>query len=98
LGRFVGAVDAFNKNDWNPYKQYLDHNVVAYNLGVIDYTQGRDNVVNYFSGISDPKDPLSLQFEPTNDITWFPSVYPLGVRGSTLWTHKASGHKGVSMR
>jgi len=98
LGTFVGAVDAFNNNDWNTYTKYLDQNVVAYNLSVIGYTLGRDNVAQYFHEISDPTDILSLQFQPTNDITWSPSVYPLGVCGVALWTHKASGHVGVRIR
>jgi hypothetical protein len=29
LGTFVGAVNAFNDNDWDTYSQYLDENVVA---------------------------------------------------------------------
>lgn len=95
LGTFVDSVNAFNNNDWDTYKQYLDQNVVAYNLSVVGYTQGRDAVVDYFRGISDPKDKLSLQFVPTNDITWFPSIFPLGVRGIALWTHKASHHERV---
>jgi hypothetical protein len=94
-GTFFGAVDAFNKNDWDAYKQYLDENVVAYNLSVIGYTPGRDAVAAYFSRISDPKDKLALQFEPTNDINWFPSGYPLSVWGVALWTHKASHHVRV---
>jgi hypothetical protein len=92
LGTFVDAVNAFNDNDWDTYKNYLDQNVVAYNLSVIGYTLGRDNVVNYFRGISDPKDKLNLQFQPTPNITWFPSVYPQSVWGVALWTHKANGH------
>jgi len=98
LGTFVSAVDAFNNNDWNAYAKYLDQNVVVYNLGVIGYTLGRDNVVQYFANISDPNDKLNLQFQPTNDITWSPGNYPLGVRGVALWTHKASGHVGVPIR
>jgi hypothetical protein len=98
LGTFVEAVNAFNDNDWDTYRQYLDQNVVAYNLSVVGYTTGRDNVTNYFRGISDTKDKLSLQFQPTNDITWFPSVYPVGVRGCALWTHKANGHVKVHIR
>jgi hypothetical protein len=98
LGTFVGAVNAFNDNDWDTYSQYLDENVVAYNLSVVGYTTGRDNVTNYFRDISDHKDKLALQFQPTNDITWFPSVFPLAVRGVALWTHKASHHIRVSIK
>jgi hypothetical protein len=94
-GTFFGAVDAFNDNDWDAYKQYLDGNVVAYNLSVLGYTIGRDNVCNYFRGISDPKDKLALQFEPTNHIQWFPNGYPLSVWGVARWTHKASHHVRV---
>jgi hypothetical protein len=95
LGTFVGAVNAFNDNDWDAYKQYLDQNVVAYNLSVVGYTLGREAVVDYFKGITDPKDKLALQFQPTNDITWYPSVFPLAVRGVARWTHKASHHVRV---
>jgi hypothetical protein len=95
LGTFVGALNAFNDNDWDTYKKYLDQNVVAYNLSVVGYTRGRDNVADYFRGISDPKNKLNLQFQPTNDITWFPSVFPLAVRGIALWTHQANGHVRV---
>jgi hypothetical protein len=98
LGTFVDATNAFNDNDWDAYKQYLDQNVVAYNLSVPGYTIGRDTVTNYFRDISDPKDKLALQFEPTNDITWFPSVFPLAVRGVARWTHKASHHERVPIR
>ena len=98
LGTFVNSVNAFNNNDWDKYKNYLDPNVVAYNLSVVGYTIGKDNVANYFSVISDPKNNLNLQFQPTNDITWFPSIYPLGVRGVALWTHKANGHVKVPIR
>lgn len=98
LGTFVGAVNAFNDNDWDAYRQYLDQNVVAYNLSVPGYTIGGDNVTNYFRNISDPKDILALQFEPTNDIVWFPSVFPLSVRGVARWTHKASHHVRVHIR
>ena len=98
LGTFVDAVDAFNKNDWDLYKTFLDPNAVAYNLSVPGYTIGRDNIADYFRSISDPKDPSSLQFAPTNNITWFPSVYPLSVRGVARWTHKASHHVRVPIR
>jgi len=98
LGTFVGAVNAFNDNDWDAYGQYLDQNVVAYNLSEFGYTMGRGNVTDYFRRISDPQDRLSLQFEPTNDITWFPSVFPLSVRGVARWTHKASHHVRVRIR
>jgi hypothetical protein len=98
LGTFVGAVNAFNDNDWDAYKKYLDQNVVAYNLSVFGYTIGRDNVADYFGSISDPNDKLSLQFEPTNNITWFPSVFPLSVWGVARWTHKASHHVQVPIR
>ena len=76
LGDVLRLVDAFNKNDWDAYQQYLDQNVVAYNLGARLHNRQR-NVTNYFRGISDPKDKLALQFGPTNDITWFPGVFPL---------------------
>jgi len=98
LGTFVGAVNAFNDNNWDAYKNYLDQNVVAYNLSVFGYTIGRDTVTDYFRSISDPKDNLSLQFDPTNDITWFPSIFPLSVRGVARWTHKASHHIQVPIR
>jgi hypothetical protein len=98
LGTFVGAVNAFNDNDWDAYKEYLDQNVVAYNLSVFGYTIGSDKVTEYFRSISDPKHKLYLQFEPTNDITWFPSVFPLSVRGVALWTHRASNHDRVPIR
>src|ERR1700760_638605 len=91
LGTFVEATNAFNENDWNTYSKSLDQNVVAYNLSVPGYTMGIDNVVDYFRGIS-TADKLDLQFAPTNDITWFPSIFPLSVQGSALWTHKASHH------
>lgn len=98
LGTFVGSVNAFNNNDWDVYKEYLDQNVVAYNLSVPGYTIGKDTVTNYFRGISDPKDKLALQFEPTNNIVWFPSVFPLAVRGVARWTYKASHHARVPIR
>jgi hypothetical protein len=98
LGTFVGAVNAFNDNDWDAYQQYLDQDVVAYNLSVIGYTRGRGRVTDYFRGISDPEDKLALQFHPTNNITWFPSVFPLSVRGVARWTHKANGHVRVRIK
>jgi hypothetical protein len=94
LGTFSGALEAFNSNDWDKYKQYLDQNAVAYNLSVPGYTLGRDAVVDYFKGIT-TKNKLDLQFQPTNDITWYPSVFPLAVRGVALWTHKANNHVRV---
>ena len=98
LGSFVGATNAFNDNDWDAYQRYLDPNVVTYNLSVPGYTMGSDNVTDYFRGISDPDDKLALQFKPTNAITWFPSVFPLSVRGVALWTHKANHHVRVSIK
>ena len=91
LGTFAGATAAFNNNDWDAYEQYLDKNVVAYNLSVPGYTIGSGPVTNYFRSISTGNN-LDLQFQPTNEITWFPSVFPLSVRGVALWTHQASHH------
>jgi hypothetical protein len=96
LDTFVDAVAAFNNNDWDTYKAFLDENAVAYNLSVFGYTQGRDKIAAYFRGISDGN-PSDLQFVPTNNITWFPSSFPLSVGGVALWTHKASHHVKVSI-
>jgi hypothetical protein len=97
VGTFVDATNAFNDNDWNTYAQYLDQNVVAYNLSLPGYTIGSVNVTGYFLSISTGNN-LDLQFEPTNDITWWPGPYPLSVRGVALWTHKASHHVRVPIR
>jgi hypothetical protein len=98
LGTFVSAVDAFNKNNWDLYKTFLDQNVVAYNITSLGFATGRDNVANYFRSISDPKDPSNLQFQPTNNINWFPPVYPLSVQGIALWTNKPHGHLRVPIK
>ena len=49
LGTFVDATNAFNDNDWDAYKQYLDQNAVAYNLSVPGYTIGRDTIADLLS-------------------------------------------------
>jgi hypothetical protein len=95
---FANSVDAFNANNWDEYKKYLDRNAVAYNISVLGYTIGRDEIADYFKSISDPNDPENLQFVPTNIIRWFPSVYPLSVRGVALWTHRAHGHVRAPIR
>lgn len=94
LGTFNNATDAFNKNDWPTYGNYLDNDVVAYNLSQPGYTVGKSNVIAYFKSISTGT-PADLQFDPTNEITWFPSVYPLAVQGVAKWTHTASHHVKV---
>jgi hypothetical protein len=97
LGTFVGATQAFNDNDWKEYEKYLDQNVVAYNLGAAGYTIGKGPVTQYFSDISTGNN-LDLQFDPTPEITWFPSLFPLSVRGFARWTHTAAGHIGVRIK
>jgi hypothetical protein len=97
VGTFVDATNAFNDNDWDKYAQYLDQNVVAYNLSKPGYTPGSSNVTDYLRRIS-TGNKLDLQFEPTNDITWWPGPYPLSVRGVALWTHKASNHVRVPIK
>ena len=97
VGTFVDATNAFNANDWDAYALYLDQNVVAYNLSVVGYTIGSINVTNYFRSISTGNN-LDLQFEPTNDIAWWPGPYPLSVRGVALWTYKASHHVRVPIK
>ena len=94
---FLGVVEAFNDNDWNAYQQYLDENVVVYNLGVVGYTIGRKDVTNYFRGIS-TQNKLDLQFWPFNDITLFPGTFPYSVRGRAYWTHQASNHIEIPIR
>ena len=96
-GTFLGVVEAFNENDWNAYEQYLDENVVVYNLGVVGYTIGKVNVTNYFRGIS-TQNNLDLQFWPFNEINLFPGTFPYSVRGRAYWTHKASHHVEVPIR
>jgi hypothetical protein len=98
LETFVNAVNAFNDNDLNRYQTFLDPNAVAYNLSVVGYTTGRDKIVEYFRSISEPGNPSSLQFVPTNNITWFPGMYPLSVKGVALWTHKSSHHVRVPIK
>lgn len=88
---FIDATNAFNANNWNSYADYLDQNVVVYNLSKPGHTVGRTLVIDYFRGIS-TGNPLDLQFAPTNDINWFPNGYPLAVKGVALWTHVASHH------
>jgi hypothetical protein len=97
VGTFVDATNAFNDNDWDTYAQYLDEDVVAYNLSVPGHTNGSIKVTEYFRRISTGNN-LDLQFEPTNDITWWPGPYPLSVRGVALWTHKDSHHVRVPIK
>ena len=46
--------------------------------------------MKYFYSITDEE-----LFEPTNEITFFPQIYPLSVRGVALWTHAAHNHVQV---
>ena len=94
---FLGVVEAFNDNNWDAYQNYLDENVVVYNLGVIGYTIGKQAVTDYFRGIS-TQDPLDLQFWPFNAIDLFPGTFPYSVRGRAYWTHNASNHVEVPIR
>jgi len=98
FGTFIKAVNAFNENDWEKYKAQLDPDVVAYNITVLNYVQGRDKVADYFKSISDPNDKTSLQFDPTKTMAWFPHVFPLSVDGVAKWTHKANGHIRVPIK
>jgi hypothetical protein len=95
---FFNATQAFNNNNWDQYAQYLDEYAVAYNITTVGIVRGRDNIKQYFRGISDPKDVTALQFELTNDINWFPPPFPLRVWGKALWTHKAHGHIKVPIK
>ena len=69
---------------------YLDPNVVVYNIGNVTYVAGIDNVMEYFRSIKDEE-----LFEPTNDMSLFPQIYPLSVRGIAFWTHAAHNHVKV---
>lgn len=93
LNTFINAVNAFNIQDWNNYEKCLDDYVVAYNVDHVNYLSGKKDVMDYFRGIKDPE-----YFEPTNDLTFFPPVYPLSARGVALWTHKADGHVKVPIK
>ena len=97
FGTFDGAVDTFNKNDWDQYKYFLDPDAVAFNITAPGYVRGRENIANYFRSISDQV-PTDLQFEPTNRITWFPGFFPLSVRGVARWTHRANHHVRVRIK
>jgi len=87
VATFVQAVNAFNDRNWRHLEKLLDENVVVYNISNVAYVIGRKKAMEYFENIRDPEN-----FQPTNNISWFPSVYPLSVRGIALWTHQAHGH------
>jgi hypothetical protein len=93
LNTFVKAVNAFNSQNWNDCANCLDENVVAYNIGRFNYLTPKKAVMDYFRGVKDPE-----YFEPTNDLTLFPPVYPLSARGVALWTHQAAGHVKVPIK
>jgi hypothetical protein len=88
---FYDACNAFNKPDYATYLNFLDPNVVVYNVSSVNYILGRANAkTQWLDKIKDPE-----LFVPTNEISFFPLTYPLSVRGVALWTHKASGHVKV---
>ena len=87
---FFSAKDKFNSKDWDKLVPYLDPNVVVYNISNVAYVAGIDKVMKYFRSIKDEE-----LFEPTNDMSLFPQIYPLSVRGTALWTHAAHNHVQV---
>jgi len=87
---FFDAVNAFNSQNWPALLNFLDQYVVIYNVSQVHYITGIGAAQKYFEGITDPE-----IFQPTNQITFFPTIYPLSVRGVALWTHQAHGHVNV---
>jgi hypothetical protein len=90
---FFDAVHAFNNQKWPALLKLLDQNVVVYNVSNVNYILGYAAAQKYFEGITDPE-----TFAPTNQITFFPTIYPLSVRGVALWTHAAHGHVNVPIQ
>jgi hypothetical protein len=89
---FINAVNLFNSQNWDEYIKLLDPDVVVYNISSVAYVQGREAVRRYLDTL--PKAPKEdpVQFDPTNNVSFFPTVYPLSVRGIALWTHRQHGH------
>ena len=78
---FINAVNAFNAQKWDVVKTLLHPDVIVYNISSVAYVSGLDAAMKYFDSL--PKqDPV--QFDPTNQMTFFPTVYPLSVRGVAL--------------
>ncbi len=92
---FINSVNLFNHQKWADLEKLLDPYVVVYNISSLAYVQGRDAALQYFDSLP-TVDPV--QFDPTNQISFFPSVFPLSVRGIALWTHRQHGHVNVPIR
>jgi hypothetical protein len=92
---FISAVNAFNAQKWDVVETLLHPDVIVYNISSVAYVSGLDAAMKYFDSL--PKqDPA--QFDPTNQMTFFPTVYPLSVRGVALWTHKQHGHVNAPIK
>jgi hypothetical protein len=92
---FINAVNMFNAQNWADLRQLLDPDVVVYNISAVAYVLGRDAAMRYFESLPKEDPP---QFDPTNQISFFPTVYPLSVRGVALWTHKQHGHVNAPIK